>query len=108
MEVTLHRLRFIVAVYQAGLAHFDGADPSTHLTEADAAFAAGQEVVARRKAATRDPAGERWMAPAWDNPTIYQYGYLYRSDTLCFWERERLKLAVVMGEDAGPVPGCAL
>ena len=108
MEVTLHRLRFIVAVYQAGLAHFDGADPSTHLAEADAAFAAGQEVVARRKAATRDPAGERWMAPAWDNPTIYQYGYLYRSDTLCFWERERLKLAVVMGEDAGPVPGCAL
>jgi|GEM_PF-4509027 len=48
------------------------------------------------------------IAPAWDNPTIYQYGHLYHSDSLCLWERERINLEVIMGEDAGPVPGCAL
>ena len=108
MEVTLHRLNFVAAVYQAGLIHFEGGDPTAQLAAADAAFAGGQAVVSRRKSATQDPEGERWMTPAWDNPTIYQYGYLYRSDTLCFWERERIKLEVIMGEDAGPVPGCAL
>ena len=108
MEVTLHRLNFVAAVYQAGLIHFDGGDPTAQLAAADAAFAGGQAVVSRRKSATQDPEGDRWMTPAWDNPTIYQYGYLYRSDTLCFWERERIKLEVIMGEDAGPVPGCAL
>ena len=108
MEVTLHRLHFVAAIYEAGLTHLEGGNPASLLAEADAAYAAGMTVVARRKAATQDPEGTRWMASAWDNPTIYQYGYLYRSDTLCFWERERLKLEVIMGEDAGPVPGCAL
>lgn len=42
------------------------------------------------------------------NPTLYQFGYLHRADTLCFWERELAQARNVV-EDAGlEVPGCSL
>ncbi len=108
VEVTALRARFVSSLYRAGLAFLEGDDPSGFLRSADDALEAGREVVARRRAGTHDPDGDQWMAPAWSNPTIYQYGYLYRSDTLCFWERERAKLDVLSGTSSGPVPGCAL
>ncbi len=54
-----------------------------------------------------DPGGRRLLDPA-PNPTIYDFGYLHRADTLCFWHRERAQLRNVVLGEANEVPGCAL
>jgi hypothetical protein len=64
--------------------------------------------VDERHAHLHDPAGATLISPDWDNPTIYDYGYLLRADELCFWERERAELDVVMGLPDITVPACAL
>ena len=109
--IAITRLRgdFTMAVYRAGIAHVRGDTTDALLLEIDAILAQAAAVVQARHAALHDPEGEQWIDPAWSNPTIYQYGYLLRSDELCFWHRERAKLANLMaGSVVESVPGCAL
>lgn len=102
------RARFVVANTTAVLDAADGLDASGPLAAAATALSDGEAAVARRAAGFHDPNGARWVAPEWDNPTTYDYGYLLRADELCFWRRE---LAEARNEalDAGDtVPHCAL
>ena len=79
MEVTLHA-RFITAVYQQG--SLTSTEPMRRLTWPRQTLRSPRVgVVARRKAATRDPAGERWMASGGTTRPSTAYGYLYRSQT---------------------------
>jgi hypothetical protein len=42
------------------------------------------------------------------NPTLYQFGYLHRADTLCYWERELAQARNVVEDAELEVPGCSL
>ena len=55
-------------------------------------IAGARAIVERRHADLHDPLSERLLEDN-DNPTVYQFGYLRRSEQLCFWERERILLA---------------
>lgn len=92
MEVDLHRIRFIVALYRASAAFGAGEDPTPFLDEAQAEFDAGQVVVDRRHANLHDPEPGRLLGSAAPNPTRYPNGYLHKADTLCYWQREREKV----------------
>jgi hypothetical protein len=109
VEVDALRARFMVEMLSAVLANADG-DP----TAARAAYEAGvalkesaQEVVRRRARGFHDPEPERLVTRS-DNPTIYDFGYLYMSDTLCSWERDRVQVARIVTGEVGVDPGCAL
>lgn len=107
LQITRMRARYAALLWGAvvdhadGVARFDGGP-------AQAVQAEAATVVARRRAAFHDPEGQRWIAPEWDNPTVYDYGYLIRADELCFWERERVQaLDATVGTEES-APGCAL
>ena len=99
----------MMAVYRAGIAHLRGESTELLFPDIDAILVEAASVVQERHAALHDPEGDQWIDPTWSNPTIYQYGYLLRSDELCFWHRERAKLTnLIAGSVVESVPGCAL
>jgi len=109
VSVTRLRGAFVLAIYRAGLAHLNGLDSEPYLADIDTLLEEARTVVVGRHGQLHDPNGAQWIEPAWSNPTIYQYGYLLRSDELCFWEREHAKLQNLMeGSTVATVPGCAL
>jgi len=107
------RVRFVLASYAAVLAHVDG-DPATARTRAnDAAelMAQARTVVARRHADLHDTHGRRLLEKASEessNRTIYQYGYLYMANILCFWQRELGQVDGILGLTSAAPPGCLL
>jgi hypothetical protein len=84
-----------------------GQDPQPRLASAEVHLDDAREIVARRHADLHDPQGERLLTP-FDNPTIYDFGYLYRADRLCFWVRELGQVREAVGEEVGVIPGCSL
>lgn len=106
-QVNALRARYITAIYGAMVAHLQGQDPAALLAQADAALASARGVVARRHADLHDPEPARLIEDT-SNPTLYQYGYLHRAHTLCFWERERLLAEELITGQAQDVPGCGL
>ena len=109
IAVTKLRGAFVLAAYRTAVAYLRSEPVDSDLVVLDGIFDEAARVVGRRHENMHDPGGEQWVSPTWSNPTIYQYGYLLRSDELCFWQRERAKLAnLVAGETVETVPGCAL
>jgi hypothetical protein len=112
-EIDQLRTRFVIASYEAVLAHVDG-DAATARTRADAAadlMDDAKEVVARRHADMHDTHGRRLLEKSSDengNRTIYQYGYLYMADILCFWQRELVQVEGILGRTSAAPPGCLL
>ncbi len=109
--VSITRLRggYVSAIYTAALQHLEGEDTADRILEAEALLSKAESVVKRRHENLHDPHGAQWVDPSWENPTIYQFGYLFRADELCFWHRERAKLAnLVAGSTVESVPGCSL
>lgn len=107
------RVRFVLAAYAAVLAHVDGdaATARTRAREAETLVSEARTVVARRHANLHDTHGRRLLDKASDehpNRTIYQYGYLYMADTLCFWNRELLQVQGILGQSSMAPPGCLL
>jgi hypothetical protein len=86
VAVTGLRIRYIHALYSAALEP-DTAIAETHLARADELLAEAQVIVDSRHAALHTRSPERLIARNM-NPTLYQYGYLFNADTLCFWRRE--------------------
>ncbi|MEQ1502131.1 MAG: hypothetical protein ABMB14_07860 [Myxococcota bacterium] len=82
------RAGFAADVYGAAVAVARGQDAEAHLADADAALAAARAVVARRRAATWWTGGDEIWSQEVPNPTIYQFGYLAKADSLCYWVRE--------------------
>ena len=112
-EIDQLRVRFVLAAYDAVLAHVDG-DASRARTRADDArdlMERARKVVERRHDDLHDTHGRRLLEKSTDespNRTIYQYGYLYMADTLCFWQRELLQVEGILGSASMAPPGCFL
>jgi hypothetical protein len=102
VEIDLHRVRFVLALYRAVLE----ADPAAQLAIADASLAEARITVARRHADLQDPMGALLVDPAVLGPTIYDYGYLARAHELCFWERERVLAARLLEGSEETIPAC--
>lgn len=109
-EVLALRWRHSRALYRAVLERRTGGlDVARgHLDEAAALRARAAEVIHRRERSYRFPASR--IAAAWDNPTIYKFGYLKQAHELCYWERPALQATAVVetGEPALTVelPSC--
>lgn len=106
LAIQPRRAKFIEAVYRAALAVSDGnlAEAQRWRAVATEQLQAAQAIVTRRHASLLDPAGDRWLNP-WRNPTLYQYGYLNKAHTLCYWQRELAQLDFLLGERPA-IPDC--
>ena len=105
-QVTHLRARYAWTLWSAARTHADGGDPSELLATADAIRQSAAEKVADRHAALWDPDGARMTTGEWDNPTIYDYGYLHHADTLCYWEREWVEARRSMELTSATAPNC--
>lgn len=106
IQITHLRARYAHALWSATLAHAGGGDPSADLEVAEAVKASATQKVADRHGALWDPDGARMTTGEWDNPTIYDFGYLHHADTLCYWEREWVEARKAMGLTEVAAPGC--
>lgn len=105
--VTVHRARYIAALYRVALAAAEGMDPSMPLAVADAAQAEARMIVTARHANLHDTEKAETYRSRGRNPTLYQFGYLHHADTLCYWDRERGKISPLVGE-TWMTPNCGL
>lgn len=106
IQVTHLRARYAWTLWSATLTHAEGGDPTARLEAADALRQSAAEKVADRHGALWDPDGARMTTGEWDNPTIYDYGYLHHADTLCYWEREWVEARKAMGLTDVTPPAC--
>lgn len=108
-EVTASRAAFIAALYRAVLAHAEGEDAAREAAflEADARYVQARAAVDRRHADLHDTEPEL-LTTAADNATIYDFGYLLRAETLCYWDRDLVRARNLTLGTTDPVPGCAL
>jgi hypothetical protein len=104
VEVTYQRARFVNAIYNAAVAIAAAQPAQAFVDEAGAALDAGRTVVARRHSHLHNPDPQQLLSHA-VNATTYPYGYLYYADQLCYWQRERAQLGLLLGEHM-PVPSC--
>ncbi|MDQ3367076.1 MAG: hypothetical protein M3680_16755 [Myxococcota bacterium] len=110
-EIDALRARFVIANYEATIAHLAGAT-ATARDRADAAadlMERAAKVVARRHGDLHDTHGTRLLDRSTDespNQTFYQYGYLYMANTLCYWRRELAQVEAALGSTSAPAPGC--
>jgi hypothetical protein len=108
VEMDALRAEFAAAVFGAAVALGDGESPAGFREEAVLKLTQAKQLAARRLDGFHDPDGDRWVRQEWENPTIYDYGYLARADAVCFWERELVQLTNLIDGADEPVPGCAL
>ncbi len=104
------RVRFAAVAWEAALRFGEGGRDgvaSTLLTRLDTLLAECSAVVQRRHRALHWPDAERLLTRG-RNPTLYQHGYLFYANSLCFWERERVQLQVLINGSTASVPGCVL
>lgn len=101
------RARYAIATYSATLAHLDGDTDglATHHTEAQRRFDEAQAIVKARHADLHDTHGRR-LVDRTPNRTLYEYGYLYMPETMCFWRRELIEVERVTMGSTEPVPDC--
>lgn len=116
LEIGWLRAEHAADLVEAALAGPEAAAPL--LERVAARLIDAQAIVDRRHADLHDPDPSRLLAPG-DNPTLYDFGYLLRADTLCFWHRELLQTRNALrqaeaardGEELTgiePVPACFL
>jgi hypothetical protein len=108
VDITALRARFSATTYQAALEQLGG-DTAAYQRDHDAAaalIARGLDITARRRGAMHSPNGAAYVTRG-ANHTVYQYGYLYHADTLCYWSRELAKLEQLT-DPSVHVPDCLL
>lgn len=106
-EINRLRARFVIATYEATLAHLDGdaAAAADHARTAGALLDQARVVVKRRHADLHDTHGRRLLDKT-PNQTFYQFGYLYFADQLCYWERELVQIEGILGSTTAIPPSC--
>lgn len=107
IEVDALRAEYVARLYQAVLNHADHGGDDGELAQAESLRQQARVVVDRRHGAMHDPDAAA-LVERNDNPTIYDYGYLYRAEQLCFWEREKVQAEGLVLGVQGTDPGCAL
>jgi len=101
------RARFVLATYEATLAHIDGdlETAATRYGHAEELLARARTVVARRHGDLHDTHGRRHLDKT-ANQTFYQFGYLFFADNLCYWDRELVQVGGVLGSTSAVPPSC--
>ena len=107
IAITAARARYVVALYTAALLHSDQGNVHDALSQAEAQLEIAVTLVADRRAHFHDPEVDRLVIRA-KNPTLYDYGYLFNADTLCFWQRERAEVRELVLDTEESDPGCTL
>ena len=103
VTVTTLRARFAAELVRAVA---EPASAATALANASTLLGEARATVARRHAALHDDVGGR-LTIRGENPSIYQFGYLWWADELCYWDREYAQVSnLTTGTDLD-VPGCA-
>jgi hypothetical protein len=102
MQIDYLRAQFVATLIRAVV----NEDIQT-LEEAEELITEAEIVVQRRHQNLWDPQPNR-LITAGDNSTLYDFGYLLRSEELCFWERERIQVSNILTGDIQTVPGCQL
>lgn len=106
IEIDALRAEFSAASYRAALSSVRGTDASADLARMDAILTEARAVVARRHADLHWGGGDRIVSQSDSNATIYQFGYLAKADSLCFWERERIQVNNLVAGARDSVPPC--
>ncbi len=107
VEIDALRARYIASLYRGAWEKAGGGTGEPELKEAAGLLATAGEVVNGRHAHLWDP-GQETLITRVDNPTIYDFGYLYQAEQLCYWNREMIQMEeLILGKD-GEDPGCAL
>ncbi len=101
------RASFVRSIYDAALSFVETGSDDGLLAVADLMLAEARDVVDARHAAAHDERIET-LTTRGSNPTLYQYGYLYQAQELCFWHRERIEAARLIEGSTEAVPGCAM
>lgn len=104
LAATQARARYIAALYAAAA---DPTNADQHFATADAALEEGRTVVARRHGALHDDVDGK-LTVRGDNTTLYDYGYLYWADELCYWEREYAEASNLLRDTDLEEPACTL
>ncbi len=104
-EIDLVRARFAEALWSVPVLKARGRDVSARLSEVDALFARAQAIVTRRRAGLHDSQSRRLLLSG-ENQTLYPYGYLFETNALCFWQRERILVRAAALGVSEMVPAC--
>jgi len=102
MQIDYLRAQFIATLIRAVV----NEDTQT-LAQAEDILTEAEIVVQRRHQNLWDPEPDRLITSG-NNSTLYDFGYLLRSEELCFWERERLQVSNILTGEIQTVPGCQL
>ena len=107
VEIDQLRTRFVIATYEAVIAHI-GADEAEALAGYDRAAALIERARVRVTSRHRDlhDTHRRRLVDKTTNTTFYQYGYLYMADTLCYWKRELDQVGGILGNTSTVPSGC--
>jgi hypothetical protein len=108
MQVTHQRVRFVHALWSAAIEGASGSDPGPWLEAAAVHQDRGGQLIDDRHDSLHDPDRVRMVAAEWENPTIYDYGYLHHAETQCFWEKERVEVERALGRSDDVAPPCTL
>lgn len=95
----LHSLRLYEAIFEHARG---GGRAQALLDEAAAITGQAAKVIARRESMYRFD--KERLAGAYENPTIYKFGYLRQASTQCLWVRQEEQAAFVIKNGEGPSP----
>jgi hypothetical protein len=99
------RAQFIHATYAAVVAKARGGSGHDELELAKDLFDRAKLIVIDRHSDLHDQ-HDRRLVERVENWGQYQYGYLFNTDTLCFWTRELAQVSAVLGSTTIDPPGC--
>ena len=103
IEIVRLRLLHSAKLYEAVFEHARGGGRAQALLDEAAAITdQAAKVIARREAAYRFD--KERLTGAYENPTIYKFGYLRQAHTQCLWRRQEEQAAFVIATGAGPSP----
>jgi hypothetical protein len=103
IEIVRLRLLHSAKLYEAVFDHARGGGRAQALLdEASAITGQAAKVIARREAAYRFD--KERLTGAYENPTIYKFGYLRQAHTQCLWRRQEEQAAFVIANGTGPSP----
>ena len=100
IEIDVHRARFARLVFEASMR-----GDADMLADAEAELAKARLVVDRRHDDLHYGDAERLLRLE-QNPTLYQFGYLEKAETMCFWERELVQARNVINGTTEREPPC--
>lgn len=88
MRIVRLRLEHSVALYRSVLAHArgDSGAATARLEEGRALTDKAKDVITEREKHYRFDVGR--LTDAYENPTLYKFGYLRQAHTQCLWRRE--------------------